>query len=47
MSDLLNQIFGGDLFMGVCDTCRQARAFRSEREFDLWLANHPHQEDPA
>lgn len=42
MSDLLDQIFGGDLWLGICDTCRQARNFNSERERDLWQKFHPH-----
>ena len=47
MSDLLDQIFAGDLWLGICDECRQAKNFRSERDRDLWKLNHPHQEDPS
>lgn len=47
MPDLLDQIFGGAYFMGVCDTCRQMKPFRTERGRDLWMSNHPHQEDPS
>jgi hypothetical protein len=47
MSDLLDQIFGGDLYIGECHECRQAKSFRTERERDLWQRNHAHQEYPA
>jgi hypothetical protein len=42
MSNLLDEIFGGDVFMAVCDECRQAKPFRTERERDLWQKHHPH-----
>lgn len=47
MSNLLGYIMGGDYFIGICDECRQAKPFATERERDLWEQNHPHQEDPA
>ena len=47
MSDLLDQILGGDYFTAICDTCRQAKTFKTERARDLWMNHHAHQEDPA
>ena len=43
IDNLLNSIFGGDLFLGICDECRQARNFRTEREAELWKKFHPHE----
>jgi hypothetical protein len=45
--NLLDIILGGDYFMGVCDECRQAMPFATERERDVWQRNHTHQEYPA
>jgi hypothetical protein len=42
--NFLDQILGGDYFMGVCDECRQAKPFRTERERDLWEKFHAHEE---
>lgn len=44
---LLDQIMGGDFYMGICDECAQAKPFHTERERDLWKRNHAHQGDPA
>lgn len=41
----LDYILGGDYFMGVCDECRQAKPFATERERELWQKFHTHLED--
>lgn len=46
-NNLLDGILGGDFWLAICDQCRQSKAFRSERERDLWDRNHAHQEDPS
>lgn len=39
---LLDEIFGGDMYLGICDECQQAKRFSTERARDLWERHHPH-----
>ena len=45
--NLFDAIFAPDLFLGVCDECRQAKSFSTERDRELWQKFHPHDEDDA
>lgn len=40
--NLLDEILGGDAFIGFCDECRWSKTFRTQRERDLWERNHCH-----
>lgn len=40
--NLLDEIFGPDLILGLCDECRQVKTFGTERERELWQKYHAH-----
>lgn len=47
MTNPLDDIFGPDLWLGLCSECGQAKNFTTAHDRDLWERNHTHAEDAS